>query len=78
MVTRHPSPITGLCFQDDLRILTWDPFKRTSIHQWFPVPHCPTGATGAIRCQVNNLVKRKGDADEKLRGLTVVSTEMAK
>eukprot|EP00435_Cladocopium_sp_Y103_P046203 s1012_g13.t1 len=27
---------------------------------------------------VNNLVKRKGDADEKLRGLTVVSTEMAK
>lgn len=28
--------------------------------------------------QVNNLVKRKGDADEKLRGLTVVSTDMAK
>ena len=28
--------------------------------------------------EVNNLVKRKGDADEKLRGLTVVSTEMAK
>ncbi|CAK9098995.1 unnamed protein product [Durusdinium trenchii] len=27
---------------------------------------------------VNNLVKRKGDADEKLRGLTVVSTDMAK
>eukprot|EP00913_Durusdinium_trenchii_P032979 g30874.t1 len=28
--------------------------------------------------EVNNLVKRKGDADEKLRGLTVVSTDMAK
>jgi len=31
-----------------------------------------------IALKVNNLVKRKGDADEKLRGLTVVSTEMAK
>ncbi|CAJ1387089.1 unnamed protein product [Effrenium voratum] len=28
--------------------------------------------------KVTNLVKRKGDADEKLRGLTVVSTDMGK
>ena len=27
---------------------------------------------------MNNLVKKKGDSDEKLRSLTVVSSEMAK
>lgn len=31
-----------------------------------------------ISLKVNNLVKKKGDSDEKLRSLTVVSSEMAK
>jgi len=37
-----------------------------------------TGTLDDIAMKVTNLVKRKGDADEKLRGLTVVSTDMGK
>lgn len=37
-----------------------------------------TAALDDISLKVNNLVKKKGDSDEKLRSLTVVSSEMAK
>ena len=44
-----------------------------------PNPENPTAPTLNLKpCKVNNLVKKKGDSDEKLRSLTVVSSEMAK
>jgi len=37
-----------------------------------------TGSLDDIALKVNSLVKKKGESDEKLRSLTVVSTDMAK